>query len=125
MKRLGVAMGSLALMLTGCGTSEPRPNISPDQAAIARGRAAAEALGCGACHVLPDIVWPRGTVGPSLERFAVRALIAGHLPNRPHLLAAFLRDPPRLVPDSGMPKVAMTERQARDIAAWLQSDDDR
>jgi cytochrome c1 len=64
-------------------------------------------------------------VGPSLEGFADRGLIAGRLPNRPDMLARFVRDAPSLVPGTAMPAIPMTDRDAADIAAWLGSLDGR
>lgn len=97
----------------------------PDQrqftaaADAAAGRAAIERVGCGTCHMIPGLDWPRGRAGPPLEGLADRALIAGRLPNRPDLLAAFVRDAPALVPGSAMPAMPLTEREARDVAAYL------
>lgn len=110
----------MAMLLAACQATDIEPNQA-DAEAVSRGRAAAERLGCGACHALPGIVWPRGRVGPDLAGFAERALIAGRLPNRPETLAAFVRDAPALVPGTAMPGISMTEGEARDIAAWLQS----
>ena len=53
--------------------------------------------------------------------FGDRALIAGERPNRPAPLARFVRDAPALIPGTTMPAIAMSERDARDIAAWLSS----
>lgn len=90
------------------------PGASP-----ANGREVVERLGCGSCHDIPAIAWPSGSVGPSLEGFAGRALIAGTLPNRPDRLVPFLMDAPSLVPGSAMPPIPMTREEARDVAAWL------
>ena len=115
----GVA-GSMLLLLAAC---DPAPLAPPraDAAAIARGKAAAARHGCGACHDLPGIGWPKGTMGPPLHGFGRRGLIAGRLPNDLPRLAAFVRDAPSAVPGSAMPAVPMTRREARDIASWLQS----
>jgi len=112
--------GSMLLMLTAC---DPAPVEAPlaDASAIARGKAAAGRLGCGACHDMPGIDWPKGQVGPPLAAFGKRGLIAGQLPNDLSLLAVFIRDAPAAVPGSAMPAIPMTAREARDIAAWLQS----
>ena len=106
-------------MLSAC---DPAPVELPiaDKRAILRGQAAAQRLGCGACHDMPGVNWPKGTIGPSLSGFGDRALIAGKLPNKAPLLADFVRDARSLVPDSGMPAVPMTANEASDIAAWLQ-----
>ncbi|PIB91029.1 cytochrome c family protein [Caulobacter sp. FWC2] len=84
-----------------------------------RGLALIEAQGCGACHQIPGVAWPRGQVGGALAGFADRTLIAGRHPNQPDVLVRWLRDPPALSPDTGMPASNLTETQARDIAAYL------
>lgn len=89
------------------------------QANAAKGLEAIERVGCGACHAIPGLTWPEGTVGPSLAGFAGRGLIAGRLPNQPDLLAAFVRDAPALVPDTAMPAMPLTEEESRDVAAYL------
>lgn len=85
----------------------------------ARGRLAIERVGCGACHTIEGISWPRGKAGPELRGLAGRGLVAGTLPNRPDVLAAFVRDAPALVPGIAMPAMPLTEREARDVAAYL------
>ncbi|MES2495834.1 MAG: c-type cytochrome [Pseudomonadota bacterium] len=114
----------MALLLSACDTPELAPNAA-GEASIARGRAAAAKLGCGACHAMPGIDWPRGRVGPSLNGFADRGLIAGKLPNRLDILARFVRDAPALVPGTGMPAITMSDDDASDLAAWLSSLDAR
>ena len=84
-----------------------------------RGRAAIVRVGCASCHTIAGIDWPRGRTGPALHGFAGRGLIAGRLPNRPEVLAAYVRDAPALVPGTAMPAMPVSEREARDIAAFL------
>ena len=84
-----------------------------------RGRRIAERVACGACHEIPGVAWPQGRVGGSLDGFAGRTLIAGRLPNQPDVLVRWLRDPPALVPDTGMPAQPLTAVEARDLAAFL------
>jgi cytochrome c2 len=86
-----------------------------------RGRAvvAGGAYGCTGCHAIPEMGDPQGIVGPPLRGMARRAFIAGQLPNTPEVLVAFLRDPPALVPNTGMPNVRLGLTEARDIAAYL------
>lgn len=108
------------MLLSACGASPIEAPLA-EGAAIERGKAAAERLGCGACHDMPGVDWPKGRTGPSLAGFGDRALIAGSLPNRTTHLAEFIRDAPALVPESGMPTVPMHDAEAGDIAAWLSS----
>lgn len=76
-------------------------------------------VGCGACHSIPGVDWPRSTIGPDLSGFGDRTLIAGSVPNRPDLLAAFVRDAPSVDPGSGMPSMPLSEEESRDVAAYL------
>lgn len=94
------------------------------QADTARGQIAMERVGCGACHFIPG-VWPEGRVGPSLERFATHGLIAGRLPNRPDVLAGFVRNAPHWLPGAAMPAMPLTDEEARDVAAYLYTLDRR
>ena len=75
--------------------------------------------GCSACHRIPGIAQPTGTVGPSLAGFGRRAYIAGQLPNRPMALTAWLRDPPAIDPGTAMPALGLSETEARHVAAYL------
>ena len=108
-------LGSLLLAACGDGASSTSGYLGKSKTGIQ----AIAALGCGSCHAIPGIEWPQGRVGPSLEGFAERRLIAGQLANTPDNLVAFLLDPPQRVPGTGMLRIAMTEQQARDIGAYL------
>lgn len=99
----------------------PDERVTTQASAEERGLAAIRTAGCGACHEIPGIDWPRGRAGPSLMGFDDRTPIAGVLPNTPANLAAFIRNAPAAVPGSTMPPMPVTEREARDIAAYLYS----
>ena len=90
-------------------------------ASAAHGLEIIERVGCGSCHTIPGLAWPEGRVGPSLEGFADRGLIAGQLPNRPDVLAAFVRNAPALLPGTTMPAMPLSEGESRDVAAYLYS----
>lgn len=115
----GAAVVTL-LSLAACDAAPIESPVAADDQ-IVRGEAAARRLGCGACHDMPGVNWPKGKVGPPLEHFGERALIAGAVPNEPALLAKFLRDAPAIVPTSAMPAIPMSDTDADDIAAWLGS----
>lgn len=109
----------LLTALAACGApfSELEPSRGGGDAQ--RGRAALAELECGACHVIPGVRGPRSHVGPPLAGFARSVYIAGRFPNTPDRLARWVRDAPALAPETAMPAVAMSEAQARDIAAYL------
>jgi cytochrome c1 len=110
--------------LGACAGQEAAPRqiagADPDRAP-----AIMEREGCAACHEIPGVQWPRGTVGGSLADFSARPLIAGRLPNQPDVLVVWLRDAPSLSPTTGMPPVSISEAEARDVAAYLYTLDER
>jgi cytochrome c551/c552 len=117
--RAGIAAVSIAVLGLGAcldKTDLPRPLAGADPG---RGRLIAERVGCAACHEVPDVAWPRGRVGGSLEGFAERPLIAGRFPNQPDILVRWLADAPSLAPDTAMPPQPLTASEARDVAAFL------
>jgi mono/diheme cytochrome c family protein len=119
--RLAVA-AFVPLAAVGCDLAPAPPNTKRvEDGDPARGFAliASGSYGCAACHAIPGIRFPKGNVGPPLAGMAGRSLIAGHLPNKPGVLVAFLKDPPTLAPQTGMPNVGLSIAQARDIAAYL------
>jgi mono/diheme cytochrome c family protein len=115
--RFGVcASALLALAACGGGVADRQPIAGADPG---RGRELIASVGCASCHVIPGVEWPRGRVGPSLEGFASRSLIAGRHANQPDILADFVRNAPAYAPDAGMPPMPLTEQEARDVAAYL------
>jgi cytochrome c1 len=118
------ALLPLILFIAACKPPPDARHHMP-QADAARGKAAIERVGCASCHDIPGIRWPQGTLGPSLAGYAERGLIAGRLPNRPDVLAAFVRDAPSLVPETTMPSMPLKEGESRDVAAYLYTLSDR
>jgi cytochrome c1 len=85
----------------------------------AQGKVLVGTLDCGVCHTIPGVAGANGSVGPPLTHFARRSYIAGRLPNQPDNLQRWVLDPPSLVPSTAMPRMPITEGQARDIVAYL------
>ena len=84
-----------------------------------RGAEVIAQFGCGACHTIPGIRAANGLVGPPLYFFSRRTFIAGQLPNTPTNLARWVLDPPAIEPGTAMPKLGLSDQQARDVAAYL------
>jgi len=112
------AVLAAAALLSAC-KPPPEPRYQPDKAVSQQGLAAIERAGCGACHEIPGIDWPRGRLGPSLRGYTDIGLIAGAVPNTAEYLAAFVRNAPGVKPGSTMPPIPLTEEEARAIAAYL------
>jgi mono/diheme cytochrome c family protein len=87
----------------------------------ARGKVALEMHACATCHAIPGVTGATKPVGPPLEGFARRGLLAGILPNTPENVEKFLRDPQEVSPESAMPDLGVSARDARDIAAFLRT----
>lgn len=76
--------------------------------------------GCVSCHAIPGVAAPmESEVGPPLDRYGHRVYIVGRMPNTPANLVAWLRTPQQYEPGGVMPNLGVTERDARDIAAYL------
>lgn len=106
------------MSLCACADKTDAPRVI-EGADAARGLAVVDRVGCAACHRIPGVAWPTGSVGGSLDGFAERSLIAGRLPNQPDTLVRWLRDAPSLSPETGMPPMPITDAEARDVAAYL------
>ncbi len=86
---------------------------------VERGRAALSQYGCNGCHVIPGITGAQVNVGPPLAGIARRQLIAGQIANTPEAMATWLQNPQSVDALTAMPNLSVTERDARDIAAFL------
>lgn len=116
--RVGHALLLACAGLVACdGPPDRTPSVG--DADPGRGRRLVMDKGCVACHAFPDVKWPRGGLGPSLENFGRQGLIAGRLPNQPGVLMQFVRNAPAFVPGTAMPPVAMSDQEARDVTAYL------
>lgn len=124
MRAAGLICVCTVIAAAGCEdvAVRPQPIAGADPG---RGRTAISRVGCGACHEIPGVAWPRGRVGPSLDGFAQRALISGQFPNRPEILSLWVRNAPALSPQTGMPPMPLTEQEARNVAAYLHTLDAR
>jgi putative membrane protein len=75
--------------------------------------------GCIGCHTIPGVDGPSAWVGPPLTAWSRRIYIAGTLPNTPDNLVTWLLDPPAVRRHTAMPRVGLTEAEARHVAAYL------
>jgi cytochrome c2 len=109
----------LGLAAAGCGsgTSNAPPVVQggdPDG-----GKRLIERYGCGTCHRIPGVKGADGRVGPSLDDFRDVRYIAGQIANNPDNAIRWIVDPQKVEPGTVMPKLGVTDDQARDIVAYL------
>jgi len=114
-----LAILSLLCALAACAPSaRSRAELGgdPERGAVLLVREA-----CGACHRIPGIQEADGEVGPPLGGVGRRTMIGGMLPNTPANMARWIRDPQGVVPGNAMPNIAVSEQQAADMAAYLET----
>ncbi|MGI9169749.1 MAG: c-type cytochrome [Caulobacteraceae bacterium] len=124
-KRRGVpnlaVAASLALLLAACARAPAGPVWPAFGGDPERGATTITQAGCGACHEIPGVPQATGLVGPPLNHFSRRTMIAGLLPNTPANLIRWVRYPQSVVPGNAMPDATLSEAQTRDVAAYLYS----
>ncbi len=110
------------LLLSACGGEFARDTETsvPDGDAD-RGREAFVAYGCTGCHTAAGIRGPEVRIGPSLHDLRENTYIAGALPNEPDNLIAWIMNPQSIEPGTAMPNLGVSDRDARDMAAYLYS----
>ena len=108
------------LLLAACsGDREPRAYVTRNGGDARRGAAVIANYHCGACHRIPGVPGAAGTLAPPLDAFARRGFVAGRMPNTAPNLERWLRDPPALDARTAMPRLGLTDAEARDPAAYL------
>jgi cytochrome c len=127
MSRLTLGLRAGSLWIAGAGLLLALAGCAPDGPQIAarkvgdpaRGQMLIGTLGCGACHRIPGVPDAVGLVGPPLDQMGRRTILAGLLPNTPEHMVRWLRAPQSITPGNAMPDMAIDERDARDMAAYL------
>lgn len=118
---------NIALMLTSSWLVACMPDRDYEPRVIGgnaeQGRAALARYECGVCHVIPGVPDAVGKVGPALDNYSQRSYVAGKFPNEPEVLVRWIIDAPAMAPQTAMPAIAMSDRDARDMAAYLYESD--
>ncbi len=111
---------ALASRLESAAAPPPAPEAA-HAADAERGKTALSQYACASCHEIPGIVGAKNPVGPPLHGIAGRKYLAGVLPNTPDNMLRWLRSPQSVDAGSAMPDLGVSERDARDIAAYLET----
>ena len=113
--------------MTGSFIAGPVAVLKPDATATEhgsgdakRGQVALQQYACITCHVIPGVTGAVNPVGPSLAGIASRKYLAGMLPHTRETMMLWLRSPQTAAPGSAMPDLGVSERDARDIATYLE-----
>jgi mono/diheme cytochrome c family protein len=86
-----------------------------------RGKIALAQYACSSCHNIPGIPGSDALVGPPLSGVGSRQIIAGLLPNTPENMRIWILAPQKIKPGDAMPDMGVSERDATDIVAYLES----
>lgn len=97
-----------------------QPSVAA-QADPRRGRKALQQYACVSCHEIPHVVGAINPVGPPLAGIARRGFIGGVLPNTRENMVRWLRNPQAIDPRTAMPDLGVSEADAQDIAAYLET----
>ncbi len=123
MSRLALlAAVSIAVAGAACVGNNPEEGVGYDASTggnPASGRRVIEERNCGSCHTIPGVRRANGLVAPPLLWFSRRSYIAGILPNTPANLVDWVREPSAIEPRTAMPTLGLSEQEARDVAAYL------
>ncbi len=112
------ALSWMALMLALAACSPKRPPVGV-QGDAARGKIAVTQYACQSCHMIPGVPGPKVYVGRPLEDMGRRKVLAGAVPNDQAGLVRWIRDPQSVDPNTAMPNMGVSERDALDISAYL------
>jgi len=113
------ALVFLLLLVAGCGGGDKQMANNLAGGNTDRGKQAIRKYGCGSCHSIPGIREARAQVGPPLAGIAGRSYVAGVLTNSPEHMVQWIQNPPAVDAKTAMPNLAVTDRDARDIASYL------
>jgi cytochrome c len=114
--RIATAIGAaLTLSLLGC-----KPAMRMDSQSLVTGTIMRH-YGCPACHAIPGIPGANSTVGPPLEHLRRRSYFAGTLTNTQQNLSFWIRHPQQIHPGSAMPEMHVTQSDADQMAAYLET----
>lgn len=109
-----------ALLATvGCHSAERNTARQITGGEPSRGTKAITLYGCGGCHEIPGVNGATGQVGPPLTGIANRTYLAGQLQNTPENMIRWILEPQEVEKGTAMPDLHVSERDARDIAAYL------
>ena len=129
-----LALVFVALVLAACtpapqaGAAKPasgQPVASGGGSGNAdNGKQLFQSKGCIACHVAPGVPGATGTIGPNLTGIGdtgKRAQLAGGTANTPQNLERWVRNPQAVKPGTMMPNLNLSDQEAADLVAFLQT----
>lgn len=123
-RRHFAAVAILVVLGTSACSDANRRRIEAEAAALtggspSRGVTSMQRYGCGSCHSIPGVRGASSLVGPPLKGISQRMYLAGVVANTPENMIRWIMSPPSIDSLTAMPEMGVSERDARDIAAYL------
>ncbi len=103
---------------SACGAAGVKEAEAVTGGSVSRGVSAIGRYGCATCHTIPGVAGA-ATVGPPLDRIAMRHYLGGHLTNTPGNMIKWIQHPQAIDPKNAMPELGVSDDDARDIVAFL------
>jgi cytochrome c len=116
-----VCAALLGAVVAGCGNDDVNVRVARALTGgdPARGHDLLTQYGCVSCHTIPGVLDATANVGPPLTRVAMRSYLAGRIENTPENMMQWIRNPKSVDDKTAMPVTGVTERDSRDIVAYL------
>ncbi len=112
-------LAALVLMaLAACAPKRPPGGVQGDPV---RGKIALTQYACQSCHLIPGVPGSKVYVGRPLSEMGKREVLAGAVPNDQAGLVRWIRNPQSVDPNTAMPNMGVSERDALDMSAYLLS----
>jgi cytochrome c len=83
------------------------------------GRRALALHSCISCHTIPGVPKGDGNSAPSLAHWSRHTEFIGTHPNTPENLVQWLSNPAHVKPGTKMPNMNVSDKDSRDMAAYL------
>jgi putative membrane protein len=106
------------LAASACGAAAVNEAEALAGGSVSRGVSAIGRYGCATCHTIPGVTGT-ATVGPPLDRIAMRHYLGGRLTNTPGNMIKWIQHPQAIDPNTAMPELGVSNDDARDIVAFL------
>ena len=112
----------MLLLLSGCQfKSAEKPGGGPPKNDRYSGQELFIGYGCVACHHISDMLRSTSWMAPPLDHWKKRKFIVGKFPNNKAQLVKWIRKPNKMDPNTTMPNLNVSQKDAEDMADYLLS----
>lgn len=113
-------LGLILIFFTACEfQADKNPTVNRKALEPEQGRQLVVAYGCVSCHKIPGTYHQAKWVGPPLDKWKQRKILAGKFPNTMKNLVRWIRFPSQMQPGTAMPDLHISKKDAEDMAIYL------